>query len=103
MKVIELSAHEFEALDTSSRKLVFEGKTFVKDLMFSDRVYQRTVNALRQEGDDNTCCLVVHLQDTYVLWHEDRSQVQTAASPQKQKSYRLPPLTAVKPFAMPLE
>lgn len=93
MKVIELSAAEFEALGASPRQLVFRGKTFVKDLMFSDRVYQRTVNALRQEGDDNTSCLIVQMENSYVLWHEDKVQPRVDAPAQKTSSHRLPPLS----------
>ncbi|WP_088893070.1 hypothetical protein [Leptolyngbya ohadii] len=107
MKVIELSNPEFEtlleALDVSSRKLVFEGKTFIKDLMFSDRVYQQTVNALWQEGDSSTSCLIVQMQNNYVLWREEKSQLQAADPAPKQTSRRLPPLSTTPRLPLPVQ
>lgn len=71
MKIVELSVREFESLEKDhENKLLFDGKTFVQDFAFSQRVYPRIVNELGEKGDDTTACLIVDRNGDYVLWHE---------------------------------
>jgi hypothetical protein len=71
MKVLQIGAYEFESLyKDGEERLLYQGRTFFKGLAFNERVYQKVLEQLQQEGDDATACLIVEIQNSYVLWHE---------------------------------
>jgi hypothetical protein len=71
MKVFQFSPHELEALPkTEDNRLLFQGRTFVKDFNVSQRFYQRIIEQLRQQGDETTFCLVVEMEAGYMAWRE---------------------------------
>jgi hypothetical protein len=71
MKILQIGVYEFESLyKDGGDRLLYQGRTFFKGLAFTDRVYQKILKQLQQEEDDTTSCLIVEMQNSYVLWHE---------------------------------
>ena len=71
MKIFHLSLREFETLNKDHvDQLVFQEKTYVKGDAFSERVYDRVIEKLRNEDDNLISCLVVDMEGCYFVWNE---------------------------------